>query len=477
VRKQVPKEPHMASAFFLGEPFEITGQWWLPTNPGTAVAGVLRYSPRDARLELFGTFDEGKDALQAGFSEKIATIHGISAGGFKVSLLKNFVASRSSLVGASFHTTTYSPIYVLAGDHATEQTAFGSMEFYPEALNEFVMRRSFNSDWSETEDGRFMYIEHARPVEYPFQVNACGATITLKTRSRLRPGDFHSSISVDEFFDIQPKEPQSLDWYVRQMWRLCYLLRLLTNVPVMPRQAILGRADSDGHAAMVYRFEPIEKEYHDAVDMLFRMGDVVDDFGQILEKWFGASDSLVTVIHLFMHAQAATSDNVGRFLTLTQALVTFSRHTGHAEYLSKAAWEPIANRIINEIPQDIDPDHRRSLTNRIGYGNEFSLRKRIKLLVDSLSANAQAVVCSSTETFVSGLTETRNYLTHYTDELKAKALQGADLHWACERALMLLRFLLLREIGIADDLAYQRVSENPSLAFQVRQYRQFRECV
>lgn len=469
---------HTPSNLFLGEPFEITGHWWLPSDTGKTVIGTLRYSAQESLLELIGNFDEGADPQPTFSGERVETIHGVSSGGLKVSLLRNFVSSRSHLFGTPIRTIVYSAIHIVAGAHVTEQSTFGSLEFYPDALNEFVLRNSFKTDWPRAEDDPILVsVEHAKPMEYPFDLRSRDAVITLKARSQFSPGRSHTSITVEEFFDIEPKSSQTLDWFIQQMWRLCYLLRLLTNMPVMPRQAIIGVADSHEYASLLYRYHPSDREFHDSLDMLFRMGDVQENFGEVLDKWFSASESLVTAIHLFMHGQSTTSDSVGRFLTLSQALETFSRAKGHAEYLSEAEWKPFRDRLTAAIPSEVAPAHRKSLEKRIEHGHEYSLRKRIKLLLESLSEKARSLVCSSPSAFVSGVADTRNYLTHYTEELKGQALHGAELHWACERMLMLLRFLLLKEIGISEDLSCTRVAENSTLMQHIHLYRQFRECV
>lgn len=46
------------------------------------------------------------------------------------------------------------------------------------------------------------------------------------------------------------------------------------------------------------------------------------------------------------------------------------------------------------------------------------------------------------------MVDTRNYLTHYTEELERKALRGPELLEAVEELRRLLAFLLLRELGL-----------------------------
>jgi hypothetical protein len=44
--------------FMLKDPFEETGQWWVPEKPDDKIYGTLRYSPTDIELVLSGTLDD-----------------------------------------------------------------------------------------------------------------------------------------------------------------------------------------------------------------------------------------------------------------------------------------------------------------------------------------------------------------------------------------------------------------------------------
>jgi ApeA N-terminal domain 1 len=84
----------------------------------------------------------------------------------------------------------------------------------------------------------------------------------------------------------------------------------------------------------------------------------------------------------------------------------------------------------------------------LNYGNEFSLRKRLKELLDQFWKNLLEDFVSNKSTFVKNIVNTRNYLTHYDEDLKDKAVQGEGLYYLNERLKLFLIILLLDQLGI-----------------------------
>lgn len=162
---------------------------------------------------------------------------------------------------------------------------------------------------------------------------------------------------------------------------------------------------------------------------------------------------------------------------LSQAVETFSRAQGKAEYMAEDKYQAVKDVLVKAIPSSLGSGHRDALKSRIKYGNEYALRKRLELLMDSLSPESQGIICKSRPKFVSGFVDTRNYLTHYTDELRGKALMGSDLFWACHRLLMLIRILLLKEFGLEEEIVSKRIMKNGTLRQHIRLYGQCPECV
>jgi len=148
-----------------------------------------------------------------------------------------------------------------------------------------------------------------------------------------------------------------------------------------------------------------------------------------------------------------------------QALESFHRVTKGGKYLSNDEWKPFRATLANAIPAELDSGHRESLRSRIKYGNEYSLRKRIGELLEGLNEITLSRLSPTDKYFTGIIVDTRNYLTHYDDELKDVALKNADLYWANQRLRILISLLLLKEIGIPEKLIFDSMIEN----YKIRQ--------
>lgn len=91
-----------------------------------------------------------------------------------------------------------------------------------------------------------------------------------------------------------------------------------------------------------------------------------------------------------------------------------------------------------------------SLKSRIEYGNEFSLRTRLKEIFDKYQENLSEFV-EKKEDFIGRVVDTRNYLTHYDEKLKEKAALGEELDPLIQELKILLEICLLTEVGFSSE--------------------------
>jgi hypothetical protein len=137
--------------------------------------------------------------------------------------------------------------------------------------------------------------------------------------------------------------------------------------------------------------------------------------------------------------------------------------------VSDEDYKIIVDALIAAIPPSTPPDLAESLKKgKIKYGNEHSLRKRLRLLLCSLEDDTVAMVTDRPSQFCEDVVATRNYYTHYTSELESKAFVEVDLYPVCERLRVLLTIVLFREIGLEESLIRQ-IWENPNNASPLAQ--------
>jgi hypothetical protein len=274
-------------------------------------------------------------------------------------------------------------------------------------------------------------------------------------------------------------KPHKIDWYLTQVWRVCDFLRLLTDEPIRPISMQVSIPGESGRCWLLWRSAESGQDDDDSpYVLLFYFAHFRDSFGELLKNWFALDDLIVLVSRLYRDGHRGGEGRLeSRFLVLCHALEAFSRATTASEYMATDKYEVVKSQLIAAIPESVGSDHRSALKSRIKFGNEHSLRKRLDGLLKSLAPASVECICRDPDRLISGIVSTRNYLTHYTDELKPLALTGAALLRACDRLLMFLRILLLRQLGIQEDLIVSNINEHPRLMQHILRYKKEPECV
>ena len=116
--------------------------------------------------------------------------------------------------------------------------------------------------------------------------------------------------------------------------------------------------------------------------------------------------------------------------------------------MPKKRWKKVEAVLCKAIPHSVGQSHKQSLQSRIHYGYQFSLRKRIQLLLKRLPKSLAARLAGNPSQFANQVTDTRNYLTHYDPDDAEKCYGNQQLWLATERLKLLLIALTLKDLGI-----------------------------
>jgi hypothetical protein len=137
-----------------------------------------------------------------------------------------------------------------------------------------------------------------------------------------------------------------------------------------------------------------------------------------------------------------------QFLLLCQAFESYHRQMGEGLYVGKQDYSRIVALIAAAIPSDTPADLRQRLERTLIYGNEYSLRKRLKVALGTLSPPVKSAVVHGPTDFVSTVVDTRNYLTHWSNESKPGAAHGGFLPHLVRLMRLLVFSLLVKELGL-----------------------------
>ncbi len=474
----------------LSDDFEVKGEWWLPEFTDNKCWGIFRYSESDNKLELDGAF-ERINLADAGTLQKQlqkhSYIYGLSDDFQRLTLVGITVMSQALTMSGNLGTTTeYSARYVIVGTHAQvvgqrKQIELTEVQVFCSGMASFVNLNSPFRVANDVDGTQFngLTVNYRQPPASSWRIEPCSTTLDFETDAMMSlKGMSHCEIIASTTCIFRPDHPQGIEWFIEKARQFCFPLTLVTDEKASELGFRIRLTNDDRRCWLLCRptnFGHNQAEREGSL-FLFHFDHLAAGFEGILRKWFSANDVMWDVIYLIMDAHRNRHSIEARFLLLAQAIEVLSRATRSSEYMPEEEYDEVASKLIQAIPSNVGKDHRAALTSRIKFGNEHSLRKRIQLLVESLSQSARDVVCKDPAIFARGISETRNHFTHFTDELRSRALDGAALYWAGEKLLVLARILLLKHLGIKEDIIVKRLKEHPQLMQTIWLARQHPDC-
>jgi hypothetical protein len=183
--------------------------------------------------------------------------------------------------------------------------------------------------------------------------------------------------------------------------------------------------------------------------LLFRFDDIKD--GMVFRLWLEHAERLRPIRALYFLAVYGENYVQGRFLALVQAVEGFHRRFRDGVYMEPTDFQAkVVGPLAAAIPSDLDRSLQEALRSRSQYGNDYSLRRRLKALFAEHQLALDQVVPNAAS-FIEAIVAQRNRLTHSTPETDGTGFDAEE--WL--RLNFLLRVLLemcfLKAMGFADE--------------------------
>ncbi len=445
----------------LASSFNLGGYWWLPEAYDRKVYGQLNYQPDSTpELILEGSFrDPLWDPLEL-LSNVV--IHGETAQGSACTLMDAYEKSHRMHSPGIPTSEFFCNCLFIGKEHILPDKAlFESALVQFTDLSTWLLRNPFRLEIpGPAEKERVWKLTYSRPKLISLPIESIRTSI--KFESSINSDGENQSYKLIHFDHIRfrPKTKQKLDWYLEVIHNFRILLSLLVGEPVNPisiklctrkrRHTTLGnkyyRIYVD-FCAPQYQSEKRRKLH--PPDILVPYSLIKRDFKKHLNRWYFKADALRTASQLFFGVLVQRDIPLDfLFLVLIQALESYHRTKKGGKYISDTFYEPIKESIINSIPVGVSNDHRAALKSRIRYGNEYSLRKRFNLVLNSMPESLQKKISKNAPKFVAKVVSTRNHLTHRDESDKENVMDTMGILGASESLKILLMVLLLNEIGI-----------------------------
>jgi len=196
-------------------------------------------------------------------------------------------------------------------------------------------------------------------------------------------------------------------------------------------------------------------EFKSTSNILFFYTDISSNCEKIIQNWFLKEDKLKRILpSLFGWINRKSIYLEYNFISLVHALEGFHRLFVGEQYMERDLYEQTVYKpLIGSIPPDLDRSHKNSLCNKILYGYEYSLRKRLTYLFSkyaiTLNLPNSPKLNSCLSESLEKIINTRNYLVHVDNSLKSNVCFGKELFDQTFRCAKILQIALLRELGFS----------------------------
>ena len=179
--------------------------------------------------------------------------------------------------------------------------------------------------------------------------------------------------------------------------------------------------------------------------MLFRFGQIRGNAEDIINNWLEAYSIIKPALGLYFSAVTGTHKYLdGKFLALAQGLETYHRRTSSETLMERGQFRKLVATLLCLAPKE----HRRWLHGRLSHGNEINLGQRIQRIIEpykSYLGNSK-----ERKKLIRGIVNTRNYLTHYSEELEKESVKGVDLWVLCQKMEAIFQLHLLQQLGFTE---------------------------
>jgi hypothetical protein len=447
----------------MTEKFEITAEWFLPTNKGQRVHGTLTFNPQEGTdLELYGSlsgdnfFPEFKDQeiiLGLTSDSKLVTLYNCymkKSGG--ATLVQGGESGKPS--------TTYSVRYILIGVHSDTADDLKFTQISSEIFNlgEWVGISGFrhgNID-SEKIKNYEVIVEYKLPESIEFEIDS-------NTKGRFNfianhPGlsRYQKTVTINQRVEFQAiatseKVIDDLLEYVITFQNFLTLALYKSTYPLSISLSSDRYKDAD---EMGYRkniklyfssrnFKVNEKPKFD-LEMIFDYRRIKSDFPVIIKNWYTKYELLEPAFDLvFEQFYNGNIFTVNSFLNLAQSAETFHARVHNHTKIPREKYKKMKEDILAVVPSE----HHSWLNDQFNFGNNLNLHSRLTELTEKYSNQILDKILGDKTQFVMNVKVSRNYYTHYSKDGEKKALKGGQLFYLSERLKILLVCSFLIEVG------------------------------
>jgi hypothetical protein len=445
------------------EPLELSGHWFLPNDDSRRCAGRLNFSADGMTLSLLQPLrDAPENSHYAG--EALPVMFGCTEAGEAVTLFRSNPGAPTESYGSACElvsTQAFRPHMILIGAYfgGENRPITAIRARIPGLLTwlECTTTQSAGVQQEQWHNQGVLKFNISMLTSSGAELKFLPAAVKISKAKEQSYGPFGSvNIRTEAWLEIRPCAPLTIDDLLVGMNQVLSVLGLIAG-PCMHFDSIELEIDDENSATLLFR--PNRHRVCDVSgpdEFLIPYETVRCKLSSFVENWMTAQSRFRAIHALFETTQVAKRPPLHLiFLTLTHVLEGLHRTTHSGLYMDPVEYQFARQELTSKLPNSIVNGHRDSFKKRIEFGNEISFRTRLQQLVRSFPDELRILITGINSGVPATWLDTRNYYTHWTDELQSKAAEGANLYFLNFRLMLLARALLLRAVQVPDQVIQQ----------------------
>lgn len=456
----------------LSDELEFRGYWWIPGATDQKLSGTLKYSPADgALLSLLGSFSPINELLSTS-TPNIDLIHGVSERGHNFTLLEN----RCGIPRISFPGITTEEVYpswVFIGGHFNrDELIFSKCSFRLTHIEEWIGDFPFSHSY-ERGSSLLPFQATVKPqAALKYRLPKIDASLESGVSFQANPQRTrHFNLECLSWLSLDTNTKQSVEWYIKQITKFQKLGSLCLGLPIHVEKVVfkIKKSTEDTekfeklHVDLFYAQAPnIDVPQIATFHHIFTLRELGDDGEKIVNKWLDSYEKIEPALNLFFTVFFDRSMYIDvRFLLLAQAVEVLHRLLFSGSYVDEGKYQEILTPIKVAIPDSAGPKLRSRLIDLLSFGNQFSLRKRIKDLTNRFDSLSKNKIIDINSALINKIVDSRNYYTHYDPSLESKAARGIELYDLNQQIILILTVIIFEILGANIDDVKKQLQNHP----------------
>lgn len=450
----------------LLEGFETLGQWWIPGET-EKYSGTFIYSPQESviKLKIIGDLASLPNSLTE--TKNIKLVNGITEGGQYITLC-NCLCFFGTMNSSGLSTNRIIPQYVFIGCclEDEDEMLFNEASYSCHNNEQFMGDTGFttNLQLCEEQQTDLYSLSYSYPEIINFMVDDFSVSTNWHVTLPCNGPELHLherasfTIKAREYFDHK----KFLDTPIQS---INSLLEIITGESLPIKNVVLksdkigwDKEDGGFYAQPISLLwnqrttYPLPKKRH-PFELVFSIRGIKDEIDTIFHKWHNTRLKYRSVHNLFFSVlrmqKELTIENA--FLNLCQVLEAYHRIKSDEMYMEPEEYKRLLDLIADSVPSE----HKSYLMQRLTYGNELSLRNRLKEIYCTLPEIIQNRI-GEQKSFCNKIVNTRNYLTHYDESSKKSALSLEEMIKCVPTMTLICKVIFLLDAGFSAELLSQK---------------------